>query len=128
MRPGRRKVREVTVKRRGDRGSGSLLGLAIAGSIAAIVMLTLPLDLGLSKRQSVEGAADAAALAAADVAAGIAPGVPCDVARRIGAADGASIGRCEVDGLVVTVEANATFLGLSLRAAATAGPPGTVTN
>jgi secretion/DNA translocation related TadE-like protein len=113
---------------RGERGSGSLLGLAIVGSIAAVAMLSVPLYLGLSRRQSVEGAADAAALAAADVAAGVSPGIPCEVARRVGAANGASIGRCDIDGLVVTVESSTTFLGLRLRATATAGPPDAVTN
>jgi secretion/DNA translocation related TadE-like protein len=110
---------------RGESGSGSLLGLAIVGAMAAVMMLCLPLFIGLSKRQSVEGAADAAALAAADVAAGIDPGLPCDAARHVGAANGASIGRCNVDGLVVTLEANTVFLGLTVRAIATAGPPGT---
>lgn len=113
---------------RGERGSGSLLGLAIVGSIAAVAMLSVPLYLGLSRRQSVEGAADAAALAAADVAAGISPGIPCEVARRVGVANGASIGRCDIDGLVVSVESSTTFLGLRLSATATAGPPGPVTN
>jgi secretion/DNA translocation related TadE-like protein len=113
---------------RGDRGSGSLLGLAIVGSVAALAMLCLPLYLGLSLRAAVEGAADAAALAAADVAVGISTGVPCDVAREVGAANGAVIARCDVDGLVVTVQANATFLTFPLRASATAGPSGAVTN
>jgi secretion/DNA translocation related TadE-like protein len=111
-----------------DRGSGSVLGLAIVGSIAAVVALLVPLSVGLDIRESLAGAADAAALAGADVAAGIAPGVPCDAAKHIAAANSASLGACEVDGLVVTVRADTHFLGLELEVAATAGPPDAVTN
>jgi secretion/DNA translocation related TadE-like protein len=111
-----------------DDGSGSLFGLALVGSIGALVVLTIPLCTGLAIRQSVATAADAAALATADVAAGIAPGVPCDVARTVATANRAVLGACSVDGLVVTVRAQSTFLGLTLAATATAGPPGAVTN
>jgi secretion/DNA translocation related TadE-like protein len=112
----------------GDRGSGSLLGLAIIGSLAAVVALLVPLIVGLGIRESLANAADAAALAGADVAAGIAPGIPCDVAARLAAANGVSLDACEVDGLVVTVRTDRRFLGLELDATATAGPPGAVTN
>jgi secretion/DNA translocation related TadE-like protein len=111
-----------------DRGSGSLLGLAIVGSVAAVVSLLVPLILGLGIRESLAGGADAAALAGADVAAGIAPGIPCDAAARLAAANGVSLGACAVDGLVVTVRTDRHFLGLELDATATAGPPGSVTN
>jgi secretion/DNA translocation related TadE-like protein len=111
----------------GDRGSGSLLALAIIGSIAALVTLTIPLCVGLAIRQSVETAADLAALAAADVAAGIAPGSPCAVAGAVAVANRASLVACSVDGLVVTVRTKHDYLGLSLSATATAGPPGAVT-
>jgi secretion/DNA translocation related TadE-like protein len=109
-------------------GSGSVLGLAIAGGIVAILSLTLPLYLGLSIEQSIEGAADAAALAAADVASGIAPGSPCAVATEVATANGANLRRCAIDGTVVSVRAGRSFLGLQLSASATAGPPGAVTN
>jgi secretion/DNA translocation related TadE-like protein len=111
-----------------EQGSGSILGLAIVGSIGALTVLTIPLCVGLGIRERVAGAADAAALAGADVATGIYPGVPCDWARSVAAANGATVSMCVVDGLVVTVRVRSTFLGLSLVATATAGPPGAVTN
>jgi secretion/DNA translocation related TadE-like protein len=111
-----------------DRGSGSILGLAIAGSVVAIVALLVPLVVGMRIRETVAESADAAALAGADVAAGVAPGIPCDVAARLAAANGGSLDACEVDGLVVTVRTDRYFLGLNLAASATAGPPGAVTN
>ena len=111
-----------------DEGSGSLLGLAIVGSIIAMLTLLVPLIAGLGIRESVDEAADAAALAAADVAVGIAPGIPCQVAAQLAAADGASLEQCRVDGLVVTVRTNRRFLGLNLGATATAGPRGAASN
>jgi secretion/DNA translocation related TadE-like protein len=111
-----------------DRGSGSMLGLAIAGSIVAVVALLVPLIAGLRIRDAVAESADAAALAGADVAAGSVTGIPCDVATRLAVANGSSLAGCEVDGLVVTVRTDRHFLGLDLVATATAGPPGAVTN
>jgi secretion/DNA translocation related TadE-like protein len=111
-----------------ENGSGSVLGLAIAASAIATLGLLVPLYSGLGIRESVAEAADASALAAADVAAGAFPGVPCDVAARAAAANHAVLEECEVDGLVVTVRTSAGFLGLTLAANATAGPPFAVTN
>jgi secretion/DNA translocation related TadE-like protein len=113
---------------RGDSGSGSLLAVALAGSIAAVALVALPLYKGLSIRESVGRTADAAALAGADVAAGIAPGIPCGEAGSVVAANGDYLGGCSVDGQVVSVTAWSTFLGMRLTASATAGPPGAVTN
>jgi hypothetical protein len=97
-----------------DRGSGSILGLAIIGSVVTIVALLVPLVVGLRIRETL--------------AAGIAPGIPCDVAARLAAANGGSLDACEVDGLVVTVRTDGHFLGVKLAATATAGPPRAVTN
>ena len=71
----------------------------------------------------MEGAADASALAGADAAAGIAAGSPCAVAAGVARANRTSLSGCVVDGLVVTVTTGGSFLGFSLAASATAGPP-----
>jgi secretion/DNA translocation related TadE-like protein len=109
-------------------GSGSLLGIAICGGVAATVALLAPLFIGLTLRAEIGGAADAAALGAADVAAGIVPGTPCAEAASIAVANGAILSGCQVDGLVVSVSVSTTFWGIPLVAAATAGPPSLVTN
>jgi secretion/DNA translocation related TadE-like protein len=111
-----------------DDGSGSILAIAILGSVGAALTLLVPLYVGLGIRESVADAADAAALAAADVAAGISPGSPCTVAAEVAVGNRARLERCAVDGLVVTVSASERFLGISLRASATAGPPVVGTN
>ena len=111
-----------------DRGSGTLLAIALGAAIAMVAATVVPLYMGMAVRQRVIGAADAAALAAADAASGRIPGFPCEVATRIAAANGANLFRCELDGLVVTVGARADFLGVSLVAKARAGPPSRVSN
>jgi secretion/DNA translocation related TadE-like protein len=111
-----------------EAGAGSLLGLAVMASIMMLVALLVPLFTGLGLRQAVGQAADASALAAADVAVGLAPGYPCAAARATANADGATLMGCTVDGLVVTVSAERSFLGIRLAAISTAGPPGVVTN
>jgi secretion/DNA translocation related TadE-like protein len=116
------------VRLRADSGSGSILGLAVMGSICGVVAIALPLYIGLAAQQAVSGAADAAALGAADVASGIAPGSPCAVAARITAANGGVLAACRVDGLVVTVRVRREFLGLHLTSDATAGPPDAATD
>jgi secretion/DNA translocation related TadE-like protein len=106
-----------------ERGSGSILALAVLAAMLALCSLLLPLVGVLSAKQRMSAAADAAALAAADVTVGLAPGVPCAAADRVAAANGAMLAGCEVDGLVVTVAVKATILGLPIEASATAGPP-----
>ena len=68
-------------------------------------------------------AADAAALAAADTALGAAPGSPCANADRVAAKHGANLVRCEIDGLVATIETAASFAGIPVHARSRAGPP-----
>jgi secretion/DNA translocation related TadE-like protein len=112
----------------GDSGSGSILGLTVIGAVTALVLLGVPMWVGLGIRESLATAADAAALAGADVATGLAPGSPCSVSAVVAAANRTSLAACDVDGLVVTVRVQTSFLGLQLATSATAGPPVVVTN
>ncbi len=113
---------------RDESGSGTVLGLAVAGCVIAAVTVVLPLYMGLTVHQALEGAADAASLAGADVASGIAAGSPCEVAGTVAGSDDAAMTSCVVDGLVVTVRVEREYLGLRLTDSATAGPPETVSN
>jgi secretion/DNA translocation related TadE-like protein len=113
---------------RNESGSGTVLGLAVAGCVVTAVAVMIPLYMGLSQREALEGAADATALAGADVASGISPGSPCEVAGRVAGSDGAAMTSCVVDGLVVTVRVERDYLGLQLTESASAGPSETVTN
>jgi secretion/DNA translocation related TadE-like protein len=106
-----------------ERGSGSVLGLALIGAIVGLVIAVVPLYAVLAARSNVAGAADAAALAAADARVGVATGFPCERAAEVAAANGASLTGCVVDGLVATVAVSRTILGFRLESTATAGPP-----
>ena len=107
----------------GERGSGSILAVAIIAAMLASLSLLLPLCLVLAAKQRAAGAADAAALAAADVAVGIHPGSPCPAASAVAAANGATLARCVVDGTTVTVRAVTVAWGIPVPAQATAGRP-----
>ncbi|MGV8880999.1 MAG: Rv3654c family TadE-like protein [Rhodoglobus sp.] len=109
-----------------ERGSGSLLTIAIGGAIAVLTAIALPLYIGLSARHSIAAAADASALAAANVASGLFTGYPCEQASSVAAANGAELSQCDVDGLVVTVGVSGVILGIPVTVTATAGPPPSV--
>ncbi len=106
-----------------ERGSGSILVVAVISAVLGITALTMPLWGVLIVKNQLASAADSSALAAADVAAGRAPGDPCQMAAVIAEANGASVAGCRVDGLVVTVLVERSVLGFAMTAAATAGPP-----
>lgn len=106
-----------------DRGSGSVLALALVATVVVVALAALSLGAGLVTRQRVVGAADAAALVAADALRGLIPGVPCELADRVVRSNGAALEECSGDGYVATVAVSGSWLGLPLRAAASAGPP-----
>lgn len=107
-----------------ERGSGTVLSVAVLAGILAIVGMVIPVSLALAVKQRVVGAADAAALAAADTASGFASGIPCDAATKAARLNGAELSECDIEGLVATVTARAGYLGLEVSVSARAGPPG----
>jgi secretion/DNA translocation related TadE-like protein len=108
---------------REERGSGSVLALAVVAMFALLTLSAVGIGAALAQRQRVIAAADAGALAAADTALGIHPGVPCEQAARVVAAHGATLAACDVEGVVATVSASARVAGVLVTAQARAGPP-----
>ncbi|MBG6239446.1 secretion/DNA translocation related TadE-like protein [Mycetocola sp. CAN_C7] len=106
-----------------ERGSGSVLAVALVAAVLLLTGLALPLNAALTTRQLTANAADAAALAAADTASGLVPGSPCTNAARAARLNGADLGECSVDGVEVRVTASRTVLGVVVTMAARAGPP-----
>ena len=104
-----------------ERGSGTVYALGvIAVLLAAAVGIA-----GLIQAQSATGraAADLAAISGATVLSSVvAPGDPCAMARRVAAANGASMSACSVAGedVTVSVTVSTTILGLPRRATAEA--------
>jgi secretion/DNA translocation related TadE-like protein len=107
----------------GERGSGSVLAVAVVAAVLLLFSLLLPLVAVFSVYQRAVGAADAAALAAADVAVGIRSGSPCVVAAAVAAANTTRLDGCLVDDSTATVRATASALGFTVSARATAGRP-----
>lgn len=110
---------------RAERGSGSLLTVAVIGALVCMAGLCTSLAAVLGAAQRLSVAADQAALAAADVASGLLPGVPCEQAARVASAHSGTLQHCAVEASVSTVEVGGSALGLALSARSSAGPPGT---
>jgi secretion/DNA translocation related TadE-like protein len=107
-----------------DRGSGSVLAVALLGVVVLAGSAAL-LALGtLAAQQGVQGAADAAALAAADTLSGREAGYPCENASRAAVLNQASLATCRMDGLIAAVTVTRAWSRLELSARARAGPPG----
>ncbi|WP_395640128.1 Rv3654c family TadE-like protein [Pseudolysinimonas sp.] len=107
----------------GERGSGGILALTALAMLTVLTLAAVGVGSALAARQRVIAAADAGALAASDTALGILPGVPCEAARTVVASYGATVARCEVDGVVATVVVSAPIAGVTVTATARAGPP-----
>lgn len=118
-------ARRERSRRTTDQGAASVLLIALLAATLALTLACLPLYSALIERQRIAGAADAAALAAADVAIGREPGVPCVVAAQLAVANHATLERCIVDGVIVTVRVGSSAGIVPVTATATAGPPGT---
>ena len=85
------------------------IGCATAGSVASV-------------SAHLAGIADAAALAAADAVSGAATGIPCERAAGLAERGGADLVRCDLDGLIATIEVTASVGAFTVRARARAGP------
>lgn len=102
---------------------GSVLAVGVLACAAASAIALASVVGAAVTGQRVAAAADAAALAAADAASGAASGVPCERADELAAAVGATLVRCEPDGLIVTVTVTMPFGPFDASASARAGPP-----
>lgn len=105
-----------------ERGSGSVLAVALVASVLMLAGLVLPLNAALMTRQLTANAADAAALAAADTASGLVAGYPCANAAEAARLNGATLGECAVSGLDVRVTATRQVLGVLVSVGSRAGP------
>lgn len=77
-----------------ERGSGSVLGLALLLVLFLLLILTGSIMAGLTANRQASKAADLAALSAADAARGLRPEDPCQLAQEIASANGAHLVAC----------------------------------
>lgn len=108
---------------RGERGSGSVLGVAVIGATLAVCAAVLLAVGAFAALQNTQNAADAAALAAADTLSGRSSGYPCANAAHAAALDGAELASCTTRDLVAAVSVERDWAHLDLTARARAGPP-----
>ena len=126
--PGRARQRNAGCGRDGARdeyGSASILVVALAGAMVAILAATLTVGaVHLAKRRA-GAVADLAALAAADAAVGRIAGDPCERAALVAEANDAGLEDCAMEGLEATVTVGVSVPGgWRAEVRARAGPPG----
>ncbi len=102
---------------------GTALAVGVLAVTTALASGLASVGAAAAWSQRLAGAADAAALAAADTASGAVTGDPCARASEVAAASEATVGTCELDGLIATVTVSARFGVLTSSASARAGPP-----
>lgn len=106
-----------------DRGSGSVLAVALVMAAVVIGLSGVGAAAALTARQRTIGSADSAALAAADAASGAIGGLPCQVADGVARGNRVRLVACHADGLEVTVTVVGSFAGIPIEARSRAGPP-----
>jgi secretion/DNA translocation related TadE-like protein len=106
----------------GQRGSGTLMGLALLAGITILGSSAVFVTMGLVEASRVQVAANQAALAASDVSRGVVPGHPCRMASHLVNAAGYRVGRCEVGGGEARVMVSTVWWSMPVEKGARAGP------
>ncbi|RLP78905.1 hypothetical protein D9V34_17015 [Mycetocola lacteus] len=106
---------------RSERGSGTVLGLALFCMILLCASVSIPSALSLETRAEVRALADSVALSGARVLAGLASGDPCDAARRVAEANGVTLSGCRVGEADLRVTVTRQVAGVTVRSVAFAG-------
>ncbi|MFZ4842726.1 Rv3654c family TadE-like protein [Mycetocola saprophilus] len=106
---------------RSERGSGTVLGMALFCVLVLCASLTIPTTLTLGARAEMRALADSVALSGARVLAGLAPGEPCEVARSIAESNGVSLSSCRLGETDVRVTVSRIVGGVNLQGVASAG-------
>ncbi|ROR73206.1 Rv3654c family TadE-like protein [Bogoriella caseilytica] len=112
---------------RGDRGSGTVLAVALVGVLAACALAVASVGAAVDARGRAQAAADLAALAAASSLYEIGGPDPCVVAAQLAQLNSAELRSCTVRGHEVEVTATVTAqlpgrLAAHVEAQARAGP------
>jgi len=107
----------------GQRGSGTLLGLAILSVIAIVGSLAIAVTSGLNEARGVQAVANQAALAASDVSRGVVSGHPCRVASSLVTASGYRLRGCDVSHGKAWIVVGGLWWGIDISKRAHAGPP-----
>ncbi len=118
--------RRIVHMGRGERGSGTVLAVAVVGVISILLVGALTVAGAVLGAHRARAAADLAALAAAaSLAWAESTSIACAQAATTARLNGADLTSCAVDGAEawVTTRATVPFLPWSARGLARAGPP-----
>ncbi|WP_201518486.1 Rv3654c family TadE-like protein [Gulosibacter hominis] len=118
--------RRVLLRRwyRAERGSGTVLALAIIGVVMTITLSAVLVGQSLVSLARARVAADAAALAAADTVSGRVQGSdPCQRAAQVAQAHDVVLEDCEAAAARTRVVVRANDPLLEIRVESVAGPP-----
>lgn len=107
----------------GERGSGTLMGLAILATVAILGSSAIAVISGLNEARSLQAVANQAALAASDVSRGVVAGHPCQTASPLVSGAGYRLLGCEVEGGKAWIVVGGQWWGIEMSKRAHAGPP-----
>jgi secretion/DNA translocation related TadE-like protein len=108
---------------RDETGAGSVLSLALMGSLVCAMGLMLPVVGLLVVHDRAQTVSDQAALAAADALNGVTAGEPCDLAILAVESVRASVWRCVTVGGDAYVSGTLTYGSLEFGVKSRAGAP-----
>ncbi|WP_282826791.1 Rv3654c family TadE-like protein [Gulosibacter sediminis] len=123
---GSKPARQNVHRRHLERGSGSVLAVAIIGATVSIAVALCLVLAAHAANTRAQVAADAAALAAADTASGRIPGDACGRAAAIAAEHDATLNGCDAGRTETFVTVSLDFGWITLTASSRAGLPDSV--
>jgi len=107
----------------GQRGSGTLMGLAILAVIVLLGSSAIAVISGFNQARNGQAVANQAALAASDISRGVVPGHPCRVASSLVGGAGFQLLGCDVNQGKAWIVVGGQWWGLDIKKRAHAGPP-----
>lgn len=112
----------LMAKETSDRGSGTVLSLAVIVLSISCLGITQTIALNLLAGARLNAVADAAALSADDALRGLITGYPCEIAKEIAAENMVILDECRIVGFEAFVKMHVDSMGIVLNATARAGP------
>ena len=106
----------------GERGSGTVLALAMVTLAICLFSLSQIVAINLIKQERLQAVVEAMAVAAADSLRGLNTGFPCPTAGQLGLNAGVELDTCRIVEFEVFISGHSKGVGIVLSASALAGP------
>lgn len=105
-----------------ERGSGTMLMLAVIGASLAALGATQVAVSNLIGAARLQATVERAALTADDALRGLTTGYPCDLVKEVAGQNMANLVECRIVGFEAFVKLRVQGIGIVLNASARAGP------